>query len=188
MTSSGRDMATPPSPTSAMASGKYSMLTVSPLRTTAVLIGLDRATPPGPAFALADGFRNILVTSFGVTGTISSLDTACAGASEAATVVFLSQLGPPTLGVFGCCCSGLADCRRLGGSATTAGAAEAVTSGRASTTVTLPLFMLTATAPDLGNGTAVSLTASPVPVAPAPGQTPNVGTNAQYGSRYLRIQ
>jgi len=44
----------------------------------------------------------------------------------------------------------------------------------------------------LGGGgiVAAAATADPVPLpVPAnPGQTPNVGTNAQYGSRYLRIQ
>lgn len=103
--SSGLDMATPPSPTSATESGRYSMLTVSPLRTTAVLIGFDRATPRAPALAFADGFRYILVTGLAVATTELS---AVSGGSVVwlgvffTTVVFLSQLGPPTLGVFGC--------------------------------------------------------------------------------------
>lgn len=200
MTSSGRDIATPPSPASAVASGRYSMLTVSPLRTTAVLIGLDRATPPIPAFAFADGFRYILVIGLAVATVVESFtcavctagsftcDVCTAGSDDDANVVFLSQLGPPTLGVFGC--SGLTSAGRrfCCGSATTS-----LTSGRlvtSSTTVTRPLSKFTATDPLGGGGGTAAVAADPVPVPvpAAPGQTPNVGTNAQYGSRYLRIQ
>lgn len=183
-------MATPPSPASAVASGRYSMLTVSPLRTTAVLIGLDRATPPIPAFALADGFRYILVTGLAVATTVESFTCApCTiGADVVATAVFLSQLGPPTLGVFGC--SGLTSTGRRFDCGS---AAASPTSGRfvvSSTTVTWPLSKFTATDLLDGGGTAATVAVDPVPVPvpAAPGQTPNVGTNAQYGSRYLRIQ
>lgn len=182
MTSSGRDIATPPSPASAVASGKYSMLTVSPLRITAVLIGLDRATPPAPAFALADGFRYILVTGLDAVTAIVSfwLVRITAGpepglvADKAATGL-LSQLGPPTLGVFGC--NGFFNGIRRFGMSLAAGvmvtgspAVVDISGWAASSTVTSPLSTFKVTVPR-----------DPVDAA-ASGQTPNVGTNAQYGS------
>lgn len=193
MISSGRDMATPPSPASAVASGRYSMLTVSPLRTTAVLIGFERATPPAPAFALADGFRYILVTGLSVATAVEFFTCAAcmtgSGAAVVAADVFLSQLGPPTLGVFEC--SGLTCAGRRFRFGSVAASPSSDLSATSSTTVTRPVSKFTATEPLGGRGGIVAAaTADPVPLpVPAnPGQTPNVGTNAQYGSRYLRIQ
>lgn len=191
MTSSGRDMATPPSPASAVASGRYSMLTVSPLRTTAVLIGFERATPPTPAFALADGLRYILVTGLSVATAVEffTCDACTTGSDDATgTTVFLSQLGPPTLGVFECI--GLTCVGRRFWFWSAAASPTSDRSSTSSTTVTRPLSKFTATDPLGGDGIVAAATADPVPlpVPATPGQTPNVGTNAQYGSRYLRIQ
>lgn len=196
--SSGLDMATPPSPASAMESGRYSMLTVSPLRTTAVLIGFDRATPRAPALAFADGFRYILVTGLVVLAATSLLSVACVCSVVwcvfFTTIVFLSQLGPPTLGVFGCI--GLSACTRClscvtsisAAAAAVVGASSTTASGRVPSTVTSPLSKFTATDPDVGHGAAAEAVAPGPILVPAPGQTPNVGMNAQYGSGNLRIQ